>query len=236
MHYIINVRNAIAAIGVLGIVPMASAGFIGLSADMVGVNMVQAVPGQPDQPDTWTARIYADFSAADHLVSVYGDPNNAMLIASDSSFYQNTFGGPTTQDIDAGQFGDLPDLQYDSWLTIGADSQDGNALQEIGVSWSGFNTGSALYVTNGAIFTTPDDMQGVAADNGSGTYRVLIAQLTVFGTPMTKIWGQTNLQWIDGSSGEVMHDFIEFSFANIPAPGALALLGLAAITGTRRRR
>ena len=36
MHYIINVRNAIAAIGVLGIVPMASAGFIGLSADMVG--------------------------------------------------------------------------------------------------------------------------------------------------------------------------------------------------------
>ena len=79
-------------------------------------------------------------------------------------------------------------------------------------------------------------MQGVAADNGSGTYRVLIAQLTVFGTPMTKIWGQTNLQWIDGSSGEVMYDFIEFSFANIPAPGALALLGLAAITGTRRRR
>ena len=234
MHY--KTLTTIAAIGVLGVAPMASAAFMGLSADLVGVNMVQAVPGQPDQPDTWTARIYADFSAADHLISLFGDSSNAMLFATDSQFYQNTFGGPTSQDIDSGLFGALPDLQYDSWLTIGADSQDGNALQDIGISWTGFNTGSPLYVTNGALFTTPDDLQGVAIDNGSGTHRVLIAQLTAFGTPLTKIWGQTNLTWLDAVTGEVMYDFIEFSFANIPAPGALTLLGLAAIAGTRRRR
>jgi len=226
----------IAAICVLAVVPVASAAFTGLTADLIGVNMVQSVPGQPDQPDTWTARIYAEFTAADHLVALYGDGANAMLFANDSQFYQNTFGGPTTQDIDAGLFGALPDLQYDSWLTIGLDSQDGNALQDIGISWGGFNTGSPLYVIDGAVFTTPDDLQGVAADDGGGSYRVLIAQLTVFGSPQTKIWGQTNLTWLDAITGEAMSDFVEFSFANIPAPGALALLGLAAITGTRHRR
>jgi hypothetical protein len=229
-------RTTLAALSVLSVASIATADFTGLSAELIGVNMVQTVPGQPDQPDTWTARIYAEFSSADQLVSMYGDGANAMLWATDSQFYQNAFGGPTSQGIDEGQFSDLPDLQYDSWLTIGADSQSANALQEVGIGWGGFNNGSPLYVVNGALFTTPDAMQGVAMNDGSGTYRVLIAQLTVFGTPLTKIWGQTNLTWLNSATGDAMNSFVEFSFANIPAPGALALLGLAAISGTRRRR
>ena len=229
------VKYAIAVIATTTFIsaPVA-ADFIGLSADLVGVNLVQTIPGQPDQPDTWTARIYADFDAADHLLSLSGNGTNAMLWASDSQFYQNTFGGPTSLDINEGQFGDLPDLQYDSWLTIGAASQDANALQEIGISWAAFNSGSPLYVPNGALFTTPDATQGVAQDDGSGRYRVLVAQLTVFGTPATKIWGQTNLLWND-TAGQTHESFVEFSFANIPAPGAFALLGLTALTSNRRR-
>jgi len=214
----------------------AHAEFLGLSADLIGFNLVQAVPGQPDYPDTWTCRIYADFNAGDHLTSVYGDSSNPMLFAADSQFYQNTFGGPTSQDINASQYDALPDLRYDSWLTIGADSMTDNTLGDVGISWSAFNTGSPLYVNNGALFITPDDDQGIAQLDGSGHHRVLVAQLTIFGNMSTKVWGQVNLLWGDASTGELVSSFVEFSFANIPAPGAVSLMGLVALFGGRRQR
>jgi len=42
--------------------------------------------------------------------------------------------------------------------------------------------------------------------------------------------------WLVDSSGEVNLDNLYFSFEPIPAPGALALLGIAALAGCRRRR
>jgi len=232
--------GAVAIVGAMAAIALPStahAEFLGLSADLVGFNLVQAVPGQPDYPDTWTCRIYADFNAGDHLTSVYGDSSNYMLFAADSQFYQNAFGGPTSQDIDASQYDALPDLRYDSWLTIGAESMTDNTLGDVGISWSAFNTGSPLYVNNGALFITPDDDQGIAQLDGSGHHRVLVAQLTIFGNMNTKVWGQANLLWGDASTGEMVSSFVEFSFANIPAPGAVSVLGLAALfSGHRRRR
>ena len=225
---------AVTAAGVL--VPVAAADFLGLSADLVAVNAVQTVPGQPDWPDTWTCRVFAEFDSADALTAIYGDADNYLLFAADSQFYQNAFGGPTSQDIDASQYDDLPDLAYDSWLTIGADSQTDNVLQDIGMSWTAFNQGSPLYANNGAVFVDPTSDQGVAEAQGDGSFRVLIGQFTIFGTVQTKVWGQMNLQWRDATTGDVNASFVEFSFANLPAPGALALLACAAFTPARRRR
>jgi hypothetical protein len=224
------------AIAVMTLTMASQADFVGLSAELVAVNAVQAVPGQPDYPDTWTCRIYADFDDADHLTSIYGDADNYMLFATDSQFYQNAFGAPTTAGIDVGQLDLFPDLHYDSWLTIGLSDSTDNELLEVGMSWSAFETGSPLFANNGAVFVLPDAAQGYAQNDGSGTHRVLISQLTVFGTGNTKIWGQLNLLWSDAQTGVASAEFIEFSFANIPSPAVLTLLAMAGLTGARRRR
>ena len=231
-----GLSGVVSTIAVMALTMATQAEFVGLSAELVAVNAVQAVPGQPDYPDTWTCRIYADFDDADHLTSIYGDATNYMLFATDSQFYQNAFGGPTSMDIDADQFDILPDLRYDSWLTIGASDSADNALLETGVSWTAFETGSPLFANNGAVFVLPDAAQGYAQNDGSGTHRVLISQLTVFGTGNTKIWGQMNLLWNDASTGVSNSEFIEFSFANIPSPAVLTVLAMAGLMGARRRR
>ena len=82
--------------------------------------------------------------------------------------------------------------------------------------------------TNGTWTVTPDDIQG----EGDGS-QVLIGQFSfAAGTGgIDSMYGNVNLQGknADGSTWQVVDQWI-------PAPGALALLGLAGLAGRRRRR
>jgi MYXO-CTERM domain-containing protein len=197
----------------------ASADFQGLSSEVV---MIDGVDGAPAH---WTARIYANLGAGDRLDAVYGNAANPLSMGTSSSLYQNAFGGNTSTAINPALYAAFPSLVYDSWVTIGLEDQGGNALSDIGMNYGA----DSVSTSDGSFYVTPDDAQG--AEVGG---RVLIAQFTSMDYD-SHLVGTISLQGklADGSNWGA--ESVSYDFA-LPAPGALALLGLAGIAGRRRRR
>ena len=158
--------------------------------------------------------VYVDVEAGDQLNAVYGDADNALHIgAGAGSFYQNAFGGPTVAGMNPAFFPIFPSLVYDSFVTIGLTTNVGNAMLDIGIDFAAFNAGGAIDTDNGSWFATPDDAQVFEVDGA--------------------LEGNVNLQGknADGSNWTVLGQDIA-----LPAPGALALLGLAGVAARRRRK
>ena len=172
-----------------------------------------------------TYQIYVDVEVGDQLNAVYGDGDNALSVDSTGAFYQNAFGGAVSTAINPSLIAVFPSLAYDSWVTIGLSDQVGNAMLNIGIDWANFEAGGSFSTDNGSWFATPDDAQ-VYEIGG----RVLIGQFTLIDGELS---GQVNLQGknADGSNWTVLAEQI-----GIPAPGAIALLGLAGIASRRRRK
>ena len=195
---------------------VAQADFQGLSADIVGTDLVDG---------TWTARIYADLSAGSRLDAVYGNGDNPLLMTTTSSLYQNAFGGDTSASINPALIGAFPSLAYDSWATIGLEDQGSNALASIGINFGADSISSS----DGSWYITPDDAQGQEIGG-----RVLIAQFTSYGYDST-LYGTISMQGKNADGSNWTAESISYEFA-LPAPGAFALLGLAGFAGRRRRR
>ena len=200
--------------------------FQGLSYDVV------------NQGDLGTSyRLYVDLDAGARLDAVYGNSQYSLFFRprDDRSFYQNANGGPTSKEINSAFFTFVPSLEWDSYVSIGALYQNGdpysdNNLNNIGIDWSSFENGDELFTDNGSWFVTPNDQQGQEL-NG----RVFIAQLTIqngTGSLYADLDYMLNLQGKaeDGSTWNAI------GLTWIPAPGAMAVLGMAAMFGSRRRR
>ena len=173
-----------------------------------------------------TYRMYiTGLADGDRLDAVYGNEDNGLSIA--GNFYENMFGGNTTMDINPALIAVFPSLANDSWVTIGLeDSFGGNALNNIGMNWDAGNYNT----TNGSWFVTPDDAQG-AAVGGS----VLIGQFTVVGG--TGVVADDFSSAIVNVQGTIGGEVVQLTGLNaIPAPGALALLGVAGLVSRRRRK
>jgi uncharacterized protein (TIGR03382 family) len=179
---------------------------------------------------TWTARIFADFTAAtDELDAVYGDGDNLLNITSTAGFYQNAFGGATSLAINPALYAAFPSLVNDSWVTIGLEDQVGNNMLTIGIDYADFEAGGDISTDNGTWFATPADAQVLAGAD----LRVMIGQFTMLGTD-SHLEGIINLL---GKAGNFETFNITGVYFNcLPAPGALALLGLAGIASRRRRK
>jgi len=202
----------------------ASAGYVGMSGEVVAVDGIA---------DSQTIRVYADFGdAADQLNAVYGDAAHTLSIGASSSFYQNPFGGAVSNDINPALYAAFPSLVYDSWVTIGLEDQVGNAMLNIGVDFDDFeNNGGGMTTSNGSWFATPDDAQVVAG----AELRVMIGQFTVMGAGGT-VSGVINMQGKNADGSNWVANDVAFEFGDvIPAPGVLALLGIAGLAGRRRR-
>jgi MYXO-CTERM domain-containing protein len=197
-------------------------------ADYTGLTSVNSDNGD----GTWTAQIYANFSAAtDELDAVFGDAQNALSISTSGSFYQNALGGATSTSINPALIPLFPSLALDSWVTIGLSDQTGNALLNIGIDFSGFEAGGSISTDNGSWFATPDDPQVLAGAD----LRVLVGQFTMMGMD-DNVSGVLNLQGKAGGGVTYQARDQDFNFSMVPAPGALALLGLAGIASRRRRK
>jgi hypothetical protein len=184
-----------------------------------------------------TYRMYVDLEAGSRIDAVFGNSVGSLSIgtADGMSFYQNALGGPTSTAINSAFFPLAPSLEWDSYVTIGALYQDGspfgsNALLDIGIDWTSFNGGGTLATDNGSWFVTPVDPQG-----GELGGSVLIGQFTVVGgtgNGIDDLTGQISLQGKDADG----NTWQELGITWVPAPGAMALLGLAGLAGRRRRR
>lgn len=169
-----------------------------------------------------TYRVYANVDAGDQLNAVFGDGVDPLSISTTTSFYQHAGGGATVANQTDFMLGIFPSLAYDSYVTIGLDNAEGNAMLDIGIDWTIFESGADLETSNGSWFATPDDAQ-VFEVNG----RVLIGQFTTTG----ELSGIMNIQ---GKNSDLTN--WQYRGVELPAPGIIALLGIAGIAARRRRQ
>ena len=217
------------AIGGIAIASSAMAGMNGLSYDIHGMDLVAG---------TYTVRVYAEVDTGNRLDAIFGNSEYSMSLnyLNGASAYQDALGGATSQAINSAFFPLAPSLEWDSYFTIGSLYSDGtpfgnNALQDIGIDWSTWDpAGGDLFADNGTVFVTPADPQGGEIDG-----RVLVARFTSFaGSGGDDISFSTGFQGKDegGNTWQSGHNIM----IAVPAPGAVALLGLAGLAGRRRRR
>ncbi|MEE2906365.1 MAG: hypothetical protein VX527_00885 [Planctomycetota bacterium] len=193
-----------------------------------------------------TYRIYALMDADNRLDAIAGNSSQNLSLSGNGGFVQIAQGGPTSLSINSGFFQFVPELEWDSYVTIGALHADGfpygnNALTDVGIDWTDFEAGNELMTDNGTWFVTPDQEQGgglvhsnLQGENGyiGDGYGTLIAQVTTNGDGG---YFSGLVQGKDENGVTWQANVNDFAYG-IPAPGALALLGLAGIAGRRRRR
>ena len=218
---------------------------LGTAAALTVAGFAQATPFQGfsfeslgNMGNGETYRMYVDVDAGSRIDAVFGNSVGGLDIgtAAGMSFYQNAYGGPTSTSCNSDFFLLAPELEWDTYVTIGAIYANGspfanNALLDIGIDFGNFNAGGDLAgVDNGSWFVTPADAQG-----GEVGGRVLIGQFTIIGgsgNALDDLLGQVSLQGKDADG----NTWQELGVTWVPAPGALALLGVAGLAGRRRRR
>ncbi len=224
--------------GSLGLAAMGSLLVTGTtSADLIEVS-IEASPYQHPDGDVWdTWRVVAHFSdIADRIAAVAGIEGVPLLFFTGGGdmYNQNTFGDWWFMDFPSAAFGGQP---YDSYVTIGATDFPHNVqfTPNFLGDWGG--QPPPIQVILGSSFGPEIDggwfFFGEPPEVGNWGGNVVIAQFTVLQGVGFHLEG--NIAWIPAAPG-VGLVLTPFVVDFIPAPGALALLGLAGLAGTRRRR
>ncbi len=171
--------------------------FAGAQAQFTGfsVELVQEHTGDIAVLDGHsTYRVYADFTnATDRVSALFGDAATPLTLTSETGFYQSSAGGDFGTAINEGVFGFIPELEFDSWLTIGAENsgQAESGISQVGMTaaLAEFNAGGNLNLNTpngGSWFVTFGNSNAIAGED----LQVLVAQLTV----QTAFSGSFNIQ------------------------------------------
>ncbi|MCH2152146.1 MAG: serine protease [Phycisphaerales bacterium] len=171
-----------------------------------------------DQPN-WTVDIYVEVEPGSRVDAVAGNTAQQKMLTSTYGFYQDSYGGPTSAEINPTFYDFVPDLEWDSRVTIGAIDQTGNPfdannVQSVGIDWTQFEQGNDLAVNDGTWFILPDEDQGNAqlftAQDCSQQTGVLVARLTALELDST-IMFEALIQGRDGG-GNTWQDTASYSF------------------------
>ncbi len=127
--------------------------------NVIGTDLLSS--GEP----SYTVDVYVEVPANWRVDAVAGNQDQQKTVASTTSFYQDPYGGPTSMGINPDFYPLAPDLEWDSRVTIGCVDTTGdpfaeNALNQIGIDWTDFESGGDLSVGNGTWFVLPIDEQG----------------------------------------------------------------------------
>ena len=181
---------------------------------------------------TWTVRIYANFSAeTDELDVVYGDANHTLQVTSTNGFFNGIGTGATAADNNNAFWSIYPSNEWDSMVSIGmTHTNSGGSMSNIGIDFTDFNAGGDIVTNNGSWYSTPDQPNVLAGAD----MRVLLGQFTMYGID-SSVSGILNIQGKVGDFETFVVEDIEFEFF-APAPGAIALLGIAGLASRRRRK
>ena len=176
-----------------------------------------------------TYKIFLNFtSPADKLLAINGDVAGGYSAISyeGGELYNALFAGVLADDN--GQYAAFPGMEGDSYFTIGGQTDTSFSPGFLAGSTDGdgsvVNGSSFTWENNGGYFDS--DPGSGAFDSGSG---ILVAQLTVASGEDITFGGTASY---NSEAGDLT--FASFSVTTVPAPGALALLGLAGL-GRRRR-
>jgi len=181
---------------------------------------------------TWTSRIYANFTAeTDELDAVYGDTSHELTVTSSDGFFNGTGTGATAALNSNALWDFFPSNEWDTMVSIGMTHADsGGTMSDIGIDFTDFNLGGDIVTTNGSWYSTPDQPNVLAGAD----MRVLLGQFTMYGLD-SSVSGVLNLQGKVGDFETFTVNDVAFYY-EAPAPGAIALLGLAALASRRRRK
>lgn len=194
---------------------------IEVEADYCLIVDTVAVHTDGDLAGMTTYRYYVKCAnGADFVSSVSGDSTNPTEVSTTTNFFQDAIGSATPNAISPALFSSFPNLQYDSWLTIGLESAPNLTAGEAVVStiqmaenpWiSNFdpgmgNPGGNISINDpigGSWYALNGDANGIAsnADNN----QVLIAQLTTDG----EVAGNFYVQIFENGDG---NNDLRFSF------------------------
>jgi len=201
--------------------------------------------------DARVLRMFAIFDGAGDVAGA-GDGSNSLVGVTNTavgattfslasgSFFQQTLVG-TNFAPNPAFFGGFPDLEFDSFLSIGSMSNDTKtAVVAADFNW----TSTSL---TGSWFITPDPQGNAVADGAA--FSVFVGQFTITGAGA----GGSAVEVASATQGATTTGFSELLRGSImlgtalggstpaiinfvPTPGALALFGFAGIAAARRRR
>ena len=120
----------------------------GLSLELVADHDEGALAGMS------TYRVYLDVANAnDQVTSFTGNDEFALALNTTTSFYQNALGGATPNEISAGAIALVPELAYDSYVTVGLTGEpqgaEGN-VELIPGDWvDAFEAGQNISINDG---------------------------------------------------------------------------------------
>jgi hypothetical protein len=145
-----------------------------------------------------TYRMYITTPNTNDVISaIYGEEEVPLVISTTTSFFQSEFGGVLGSDVNPAFFQFFPEMQFDSWVTIGLDGPAGpnnqapSTIGEANNSWeTNFEAGMDLLIQDsigGAIFVTNDGSLNLVSGDDQ---RILIGQFTTDGS----MSGQMNVQ------------------------------------------
>lgn len=131
-----------------------------------------------------TYRVYLRIPEFWELQLIYSDFANALDISSTTSFYQNEFGSATSLGTTLGEQSLIPEINYDSWLTIGAENNQNNLLLVAPDEsvFADFENGGDILINDFigvAIFVAGEVLQEQNTIDENG--RILISQFTTNG-------------------------------------------------------
>jgi hypothetical protein len=198
-------------------------------------------------------RVYAMFSdPEDYVNGVFGSPTlGNMTIRTLSStgtppggsfVNVNAPGGGGATAPQAGAIVANPPLQWDTFVTIGLAVVPSGVTDVTTLSpgFTGIGNVPALDTNNAGWFLLGSGITQGSAGNGivfaPGLWGVIIMQLTVNGG--NHVAGTVGVQGRNNTSLAGGSNFVATSqtFNSFPGPGGLAVLGMAAMCGWRRRR
>ncbi|MDY7110630.1 MAG: hypothetical protein SYC29_18510 [Planctomycetota bacterium] len=196
-------------------------------------------------PDYVTYRVLASFdNTTDKIQAFAGLAGQPLYWQTDvaSGIYNDDgdFGTGHIQDI---PFGNGTNLDIDTWMTLG---QVGG-FDFSGVAFSpdflGIPGGEDLQVLTDGLTSFSDEDSAVFIPGAAKVVttwgdnevpiEVALAQFTVASSAASQVYMEFGavIQWQDESGNNIQ----DYYTAVVPAPGALALLGLAGLIGRRRR-
>ncbi|MEE8153900.1 MAG: PEP-CTERM sorting domain-containing protein [Phycisphaerales bacterium] len=213
------------AAGVLGSMALA----VSASGQFTGASIQEIDLGAPAGFTTY--RVVAHFSGKDLMLAWGAIPGIAELHFFTGNNVNLLNGDGALDGLKFGDFAGFSNQAYDSWLTVGATDIAGNAT-DYSPGFAGSDGVTALLTNNTRSF---DELDGLVFNSNPKNPwfgpDVVMAQFTLPEGNGFHLEGLVG--WALAGAG---FESTPFVVDNIPAPGAMALLGLAGLAGARRRR